>query len=57
MSLSLTYLYSSFKTFHLFCKLPKFKYVYIIISVCMTMHSLTYVQIGYVVIDLVIIWN
>ena len=47
---------SSFKIFHLFCKLPKFKHLFFI-SVCMPMHSLTYVRKGYVVIDLVIIWN
>ena len=51
------YLSSSFKIVHLFCKLPKFKYFYIITSVCIPMHSLTYVHKGYVVIDLVIIWN
>ena len=57
MSSSLMHLSSSFKIFHLFCNLPKFKYFYIIISVCMPMHSLTYVQNDYVVINLVIIWN
>ena len=50
------YLSSSFKTFHLFHKLPNFKYL-IINSACMPMHRLTYVQKGYVVTHFVIIWN
>ena len=45
------------KTFYLFYELPKFKYFCIIISVCTARYSITYVQKGYVVIDLVIIWN
>ena len=49
---------SNLKILHLSQKPSKFKYFYgHIIMVCMPMHSLTYVQKGYVVIGLVIIWN
>ena len=50
------YLTFSFKIFICFASYQNLR-IYIIINVCMPMHSLTYVQKGYVVIDLVIIWN